>query len=218
MASKALRVAVHGLLPIATFVAMGGCARPLPGQAVDPLSLGHEAQRGSPVQLTFEEALREAVLHSPELAALQLRIAAAGGWPLRSPSVWRSAATDDRPELGLELDVLSLFGLGPQRAEKVLARLRRSEAGLTLQARVREVAAEIAEAYAVDLALAESAPEFQLWTRRRSSRQAWRRRRPPRPRRPPLLPCTWTRRPVPPHALGPGCGSSDMLGSGPSRH
>jgi hypothetical protein len=113
--------------------------------------------------LTYEEAVRRAVLHSPELQALRLGIDAAGGWPPQEPiGLEVGADSDGRPELGLEIDLLSVLGLGPQRAEFVLARLRRSEAGLALHARTREVAIEIAEAYAIEMLLSETTPPFAV--------------------------------------------------------
>lgn len=149
MSGRAVLVAAVSL---ALTWAAAGCARPLPGHRVDPVGLAVAPPFAGP--LTFEEAVRRSVVHSPELQALRLGIDAAGGWPPQEPmGLEVGADSDGRPELGLELDLLSLLGLGPQRAEFVLARLRRSEAGLALHARTREVDIEIAEAYAIEVAL-----------------------------------------------------------------
>lgn len=152
-------LALLGSLALATGAT--GCARPLPGHSVDPV--GFAVAPPFAGSLTYEEAVRRAIVHSPELQALRLSIDAAGGWPPREPvGLEVGADSDGRPELGLEFDLLSLVGLGPQRAELVLARLRRSEAGLALHARTREVAVEIAEAYAIEAALSDAAPSFAV--------------------------------------------------------
>jgi hypothetical protein len=158
---RSVRAVLTAAVSVAVASAAVGCARPLPGQPADPVGLAVAPPFAGP--LTYEEAVRRAVLHSPELQALRLAMDAAGGWPPQEPvGLDVGADSDGRPELGLEVDLLSVLGLGPQRAERVLARLRRTEAGLVLHARTREVAIEIAEAYAIEMVLSEPSPPFAV--------------------------------------------------------
>jgi hypothetical protein len=138
------------LTPLVLLAALApaACARPLPGRPLDPLAeLGAAApplpQNGV---LGYDELLALAVADSPELQALRHAVVAAQDRPAGEPlGVSAGADSDGRPELGLSLDLLSVLGLGPRRADAALARLRRSEAELALLAKTRETAGALAE-------------------------------------------------------------------------
>ncbi|MFM8981116.1 MAG: TolC family protein [Planctomycetia bacterium] len=158
-AHRPLRRPLHlaGVLAVAlsTAAAGPGCARPLPGAALEPAALA--AAEAAPLDgpLSFEQALARALAHDPGLSSAR---AQADGVALPSPGALAASAgteTDRRPEGVLAFDLLALLGQGPARAERVLARLRRDEAGRELAARTREVAEQLALAFAREAALAE---------------------------------------------------------------
>jgi outer membrane protein TolC len=123
------------------------------------VALSVEAPPGATGPLAYEEAVRSALARSPELAALRQAAAGVNTWPAGEPlGVGVGTDSDGRAEAGLEIDALSLLGIGPVRAERCLARARRDEATIAWHARAREVAGEIAEAYAVEAALASVPP------------------------------------------------------------
>ncbi len=156
LALRSLGTLLLAALPVA-------CARALPGGVLTPADVLEEPTPVASSPLTFEDALRRAVRDDPELASLRAGILGASGWPAAEPlGLWAGADNAGRPELGLELDLLSVLGLGPRKAEQVLARLRGSEATIALTARTREVAGELAEAYAVSAALSAPPPEIVL--------------------------------------------------------
>jgi hypothetical protein len=161
--SRALR-SLSTLLPAALLAALpAACARALPGGVLAPVDVLTEASPAASAPLGFEDALRRAVSDDPELASLRAGILGASGWPAAEPlGLAAGADSDGRAELGLEIDLLSVLGLGPRKAEQVLARLRSSEATIALTARTREVAGELAEAYAVSAALSAPPPEIVL--------------------------------------------------------
>jgi hypothetical protein len=130
-----------------------GCAsyRPAPLDVDRPL----RSTDAPPKPLTFDAAVRFAVEHNPDLLALRERAGAVNVDLPREPvEVGAGADSDHRFEAGLSFDALSLLGLGRRPAELALACARRSEAWLAHHARAREIAGEIAEAFAVERALA----------------------------------------------------------------
>jgi outer membrane protein TolC len=107
-----------------------------------------------PSPLSFEEAVRIAVERNPDLVALRARVDAVNANPAPGPiEVGAGVDADHRPEATASLDALSLLGLGTRRADRALAHARREEARLAHHARAREIAGEIAEAFAVERAL-----------------------------------------------------------------
>lgn len=148
--------------------ALPGCARrPLPGAPLEPLTLvgGPAAPSTVPDEpaLPVEQALARALRDDPHLLALAAEARAVAAWPAREPlELAAGTDSDGRPELGASFDLLSVLGLGPVRAERVLARLRAHEAGLRLLARGREVAGEVLEDYAASAALARVPPPPSL--------------------------------------------------------
>jgi hypothetical protein len=131
----------------------GACVgyRPAPLDVRRPLAAGVVV----PSPLTFEDALRLAVERNPDLAALRARASAVNLNPAREPvEVGAGVDSDHRPEATASLDALSLLGLGTRRADRALAVARRAEALMAHHARAREIAGEIAEAFAVESALA----------------------------------------------------------------
>ncbi|MCC7140161.1 MAG: hypothetical protein IT460_17200 [Planctomycetes bacterium] len=143
---------------LALFAALPACARyrPAPLDAPAVAAGLAPAPAGS---LAYEDAVRHAVAHNPSLAALRARAAAVNVDPSPEPiGLEGGVDMDERGELVLSLDVLSLLGVGPRDAERAMARARRSEAWLEHHAQARAVAASLAEAYAVERAL-RAAPE-----------------------------------------------------------
>lgn len=102
--------------------------------------------------LAFAQALRLLVERNPELAALRAR--AGGGVNLRPNDASLDAeleVEDGRAsQLTVGTDLLALFGLGARPAQQALARAVRSEALARHHERARELAAELATAYAED--------------------------------------------------------------------
>jgi outer membrane protein TolC len=139
----------------------GACTHGRPAPPLDPVALS-VALSGAPSPapagpLAYEDAVRRAVAGSPELAAARKAVEGVNLWPAREPlGLSMGDDSDGRVAAGLEIDALSLLGLGPIRAERCLARARRDEATIAWHARTREVAGEIAEAYAVEGALREA--------------------------------------------------------------
>ena len=127
-----------------------GCVAYAP-RPVDPVAEVRDAPVPPPGPLAWEDAVRFALDHNPDLLALRALAEAAGPRPPPAPPE-ASAGVDDGQlfEAGLRLDALSLLGLGPRRAEIILARARREEARLLHHQRAREVAGELAEAYEVE--------------------------------------------------------------------
>lgn len=156
IARATLPLHLAGVLAVALATAAGGgCARPLPGATLEPASLAGSQAPPLDGPLAWDEALARTLAHDPSLAAAR---AAAAGVAQPSPGALEASAgteTDRRPEGVLTLDLLALLGQGPARAERVLARLRRDEAGRELAARTREAAEALALAYAREAALAE---------------------------------------------------------------
>ena len=144
-----------------TLPASLACALLLPlaacvGYRAAPLSIDRPLQRAQPlpVPLSFEAAVRYAVEHNPDLVALRARADAVNVRPPREPiEVGAGVDSDHRFEASAALDALSLLGLGTRPADLALACARRSEAWLAHHARAREIAGEIAEAFAVERAL-----------------------------------------------------------------
>lgn len=151
--SRKRRVFVALLLPLS----LPACVRYRPAPVSPPgLLAAVEAPPAGP--LAYDAAVRWAVLHNPELRALAARAAAVNVDPAAEPiGVGAERDMDGRYATMLSFDVLSLLGVGPREAERGLARARRSEATLAHLERARDVAGELAEAYAVDRALAEVA-------------------------------------------------------------
>ena len=144
---------------LACALLVSGCARS-PCVPLDPVALSREGAPAPAGPFTFEEAVRQAVTRGPELAALRKAVEGINPWPGPEPlGVSVGDDSDGRVEAGLEIDALSLLGLGPIRAERAIARARRSEATIAWHARAREVAGEIAEAYAVESALRDAPPQ-----------------------------------------------------------
>ena len=135
--------------------AMFGCAqyRPAPLDVERPIRPGPVPV---PSTWTFETAVRYAVAHNPDLAALRARAAAVNvDLPREAVEGTAGIDSDERGELGLSFDALSLLGLGSRPTEVALAYARRHEAWMAHHERARAVAGELAEAFVVERALAE---------------------------------------------------------------
>lgn len=139
---------------LAAALALLGCAqyRSAPLDPERPLRASSAPASTAP--LSFDDAVRFAIEHNPDLVALRARAAAVDLDPAREP-IEASAGTDSdhRGEFGVSLDALSLLGLGMRPYDVALACARRSEAMLAHHARAREIAGEIAESFAVERAL-----------------------------------------------------------------
>jgi hypothetical protein len=132
-------------LAAASFLVASACVayRPAP---VSTEGLLAEAATPPTTPLTFEDAVRFALEHDPDLRALRARAAAVN--PRRVPEpVGVDAGVDmmRRPEAGLMLDATSILGIGPAGGDRALARARVAEAVLRHHERAWEVAASIAE-------------------------------------------------------------------------
>jgi hypothetical protein len=160
-----MRSRVH-LLAVAALAAapmLGACAR----YRASSLDVERPLRAvASPVATawTYEEAVRHAVLENPDLVALRARAAAVNLSPPREPiEAGGGVDSDHRGEFSVSLDALSLLGLGTRPYERALACARRNEAMLAHHARAREIAGEIAEAFAVERALATLAePDYRV--------------------------------------------------------
>jgi outer membrane protein TolC len=118
--------------------------RPAP---IDPVSLSRSAATPPPGPLAFEDAVRFALEHNPDLLALRARAAAVN----RS---WFLEEISSESSEGVSVDVIGLTRIGLGGTEKALAQARFVEWGMRHDERAWEVAAEIAEAYEVERALA----------------------------------------------------------------
>ncbi len=146
----------------ATF-ALPGCVH----YRAAPLDVGRSLRSSAPPVAsvwTFDGAVRHAIEHNPDLAALRARAMAVNVDPPRAPvegSVGRGS--DERGEIGLSVDALSLLGLGSRPYEVALACARRNEAFMAHHERARGIAGEIAEALSVERALAGlTEPEYRV--------------------------------------------------------
>jgi hypothetical protein len=144
------RLSIAPLLPLSLLAA---CVPYRPAHVDAPSTLAAvEAPPKGP--LSFDDAVRWAVEHNPDLLALRARAAAVNVLPAKEPiGLEASRDADRRPETMLTFDVLSLLGIGPQGAKEALARARRSEAFIAHHERAREVAGEIAEDFAIERVL-----------------------------------------------------------------
>jgi hypothetical protein len=152
---------VHaGAATLVAALALAGCVRrALPGGPIDPVALASPPVAAAPQGLLpFEAALRRVLEHDPELVALRAGVEGFAPGSPGSLDLTLGTDSDGRPEGSVTFDLLSVLGQGPLRAERVLARLRRDEAGRALEARAREIAREVAEAYARAAALAMPLP------------------------------------------------------------
>ena len=112
--------------------------------------------------LAFDDAVRFGVTNNPELRALRARIGAINTSPGPEPiGISAEYDMDGRWGGAISLDALSLLGIGPRKAERALRWARRDEAVRVHHERARDVAGEIAEAYAVERAHA-SLPEVDV--------------------------------------------------------
>ncbi len=137
----------------AAMLVVAACARyrPAPLDAERPIRPSSSAL---PTTWTYDDAVRFAVEHNPDLVALRARAAAVNVSPPREPvEASGGVDSDHRGELMLSLDALSLLGLGNRPYDVALACARRNEAWMAHHARAREIAGDIAEAYAVERAL-----------------------------------------------------------------
>lgn len=113
---------------------------------------------------TYDEAVRWAVEHNPDLVALRARVGAVNASPGREPvEAGGGVDMDGRWGVDASFDALSLLGLGTRPYEVALACARRDEARLEHHARAREIAGEIAEAFVVERSLAAlAAPDYRV--------------------------------------------------------
>lgn len=133
---------------------LGGCARyrAAPLDVERALRPAAAAPRAGP--WSFDEAVRHAIEHNPDLVALRARAAAVNLDPSREPVEAGAAVdSDHRVEFDASLDALSLLGLGIRPYDVALACARRNEALMAHHARAREIAGEIAECFVVAPAL-----------------------------------------------------------------
>jgi cobalt-zinc-cadmium efflux system outer membrane protein len=124
-----------------------------------PVSLPDVARRidaRSAGRLDFDAALALAVERDPGLAALRAEARAAGHEVpgTDAETVWRIG--DE--EIEATADPLALASIGPRGAAKRVARARREEALLRVREAEYELAARLAEIYAVEAALDARAP------------------------------------------------------------
>ena len=114
--------------------------------------------------LAFEDAVRLLVRRNPQLKATRAAICAVNVSPGPRPVVGGMQVVDGRAgETMLAGDVLSLLGLGPRKAEIAARRAMRDERVQRHHELARDLVAELAEAYAVELALRElPSPKTEL--------------------------------------------------------
>lgn len=147
------RTSLPSALLLAAAATLPGCARyrPAPLDTERPLKA---APLPAGAAWTFEDAVRYAIGHNPDLAALRARAMAVNVDPPREPVEGSGGVdSDHRGEIGLSVDALSLLGLGSRPYEVALACARRDEATLAHHERARAIAGEIAEVLAVERAL-----------------------------------------------------------------
>jgi len=131
-----------------------GCVRYRPSP-VDPEATVLEAPAPPRDPLSYDDAVRWAMDHNPDLLALRARAMATRASTTPEPPKLEAGADSDRnAEVSLALDALSLLGLGRRGADRVLARARHAEARMEHHARAREIAGAIAEAYETERVLA----------------------------------------------------------------
>lgn len=156
---RCLRTTILGCVAVVAT----GCARYTPSPLDVERPLRAEASP-TPATWTYDEAVRYAVLHNPDLAALRARAAAVNLAPPREPvEVGGGFDSDHRGEFSVSLDALSLMGLGTRPYERALACARRNEATLAHHARAREIAGELAEVFALEQALSTlGEPDYRV--------------------------------------------------------
>lgn len=122
--------------------------------SVDPAAMVASAPLPPKGPIAYDDAVRWALAHDPDLLALRARAAAVNLSPTREPIEAEAGRdSDGRKEGAVTIDALSLLGLGTRPAELALACARRSEAWLRHHERAREIAGEIARTFAVEQAL-----------------------------------------------------------------
>lgn len=141
------------------------CARYLPSS----FDL-EEAERALPTAdgetLDFDTAAMQLVQRHPRLAAARARARAINLTPGPEPLVFRGRSVEgDLEEVTVETDILALLGLGPRPKAAALARAIRHRRLQVLHEEARDLFAELAEAFAIERALAEHTspvPELDL--------------------------------------------------------
>jgi outer membrane protein TolC len=109
--------------------------------------------------LAFEEALRLLVERNPDLRALRAEAGAVNLAPgPQDLEISQEIRDGNATDFWVGTDILSLFGIGPRSAEKALARAMREEALRRHHERARELAADLASAWAVERTLAGIEP------------------------------------------------------------
>lgn len=118
--------------------------------------------------LDFPTAAAHLVRRHPRLVAARAHARAVNLTPGPEPLVFRGRAVDDDvEEVTIETDVLALLGLGPRPKAAALARVIRHRRLQVLHEQARHLFAELAEAFAVERALAahtSPVPELDLAT------------------------------------------------------
>lgn len=142
---------------------LGGACTPYRPAPLDPAA-PLRAAGPAPVPLTYEDAVRWSLSHNPELLALADRAHAVNLRPAGEPVELGGGVDEDgRWSVDLSAEALSLLGLGTRGAERSLARAARCEAVLRHHERARVIAAELAEAYAIEAAFATmTEPEYRV--------------------------------------------------------
>ncbi len=158
-----VRARLSTAVALAATSAMLGCAR----YREAPLDLARPLRPAAPPVAsvwTFDAAVAYAIEHNPDLAALRAHAMAVNVDPPREPVEGSVGVdSDQRGEIGLSVDALSLLGLGSRPYEVALACARRNEAYMAHHERARAIAGEIAEALAVEQALGGLAePEYRV--------------------------------------------------------
>ncbi len=141
------------LLAVSAMLLLGACAAYRPARA----SLETARRSVAPLPegpLSFETAVRLLVARHPELKALRAEALAVNRRPGPEPLFPNMEIMDGRAgETLLEGEVLSLLGVGPQRARTALARAVFDERVRALEARARTLVGELAEAFLVEATL-----------------------------------------------------------------
>ena len=143
------------LLSVLVLLLGSGCVRYRPQVATveaSAASLPH-APTGP---LAFDDAVVLLIKRNPQLKATRSAISAVNLTPGPRPLVGGMEIMDGRAgETMIATDILSLLGLGPRRAEMAMRRSMRDERIQRHHELARDLVAELAEAYAVELALRE---------------------------------------------------------------
>ena len=143
------------LISLTAAVPWSGCVQYTP-RAVTIESSAVSLPEAPSGPLEFDDAVRLLVRRNPDLKATRAAIAAVNTSPGPRPLVAGMEVVDGRAgETRIGTDILSLLGLGPRKHETAMRRAMRDERIRRHHELARDLVADLAEAYAVELALRE---------------------------------------------------------------